>query len=60
MHPRHLHSSSARTTGPTPATRAASVRPSARYCSGTATSRQPAGAGDYGEGNADEVDANHR
>ena len=55
MNPRHLHSSVG-TIGPAPAIRAASVRPSARHCSGIATSRQPAGAGDYGEGNADEDD----
>ena len=59
MNPRHLHSSVGN-IGPAPAIRAASVRPSARHGSGIATSRQPAGAGDYGEGNADEGDANHR
>lgn len=55
MNPRHLPSSVG-TIGPAPAIRAASVRPSARHCTGTATSRQPAGEGDYGEGNADEDD----
>ena len=59
MNPRHLHSSVG-TIGPAPAIRAASVRPSARHSAGTATSRQPAGAGDYGEGNADEDDVIHR
>jgi len=59
VHPRHL-SLSIRATGPAPATRAASVRPSARHRAGAATSRQPAGAGDHGEGNADEDDGTHQ
>ena len=60
MNPHHLLHSSASTTGPAPATRAVSVHPSARRRAGTATSRQPAGAGEHGEGNADEEDGIHR
>ena len=59
MNPRHLRSS-ARITGPAPAIRAAPVPTSARHSVGTASSRQPAGAGDHGEGNADEDHAIHR
>jgi len=59
VNPRHLHSSLF-ATGPAPATRAAWVQPSARHLSGSATSRQPAGAGEHGEGNADEDDDIHR
>jgi hypothetical protein len=59
VHP-HLLPTSLLATGPAPATRAASVRPSARHRAGIATSRQPAGAGDHGEGNADEDDDIHR
>jgi hypothetical protein len=59
MSPHQLRSS-ASVIGPAPATRAASVRPSTRHRSGTATSRQPAGAGEHGEGNADEEDGIHR
>lgn len=53
VHPRHLHSFPP-ALGPAPAIRARTVRPSARRRPGTATSRQPAGAGHHGEGSTDE------